>query len=168
MKKHGRPLLSDTAWVAGLTLLIAAIATGACLGQTSPETKSPALPFTVTITGPSEIKTGVEVDVRVTITNTSNHDVSAGSFYVDGVDTGYTYDVRDSAGNPAQKKSIVMSGSIKFGRLKPGESAEEGTLVNRVFNMTRPGRYTIQVSRQVGDSKGTVVKSNTITVTVTP
>jgi len=168
MKKHGRPLLSDTAWVAGLTLLIAAIATGACLGQTSPETKSPALPFTLTISGPAEVKTGSGVEVRVKITNTSTREIDAGTFYVDGVDTGYTYDVRDSAGNPAQKKSIVMSGSIRLAKLKPGGSVEKGTLVSRIFDMTRPGQYEIQLSRAVGGPKDAVVKSNKITVTITP
>jgi hypothetical protein len=149
-------------------LLVSAAVAAACPGQTGPDAKSSALPFTITISGPAEVKAGSEVDVRVKITNTSTREVNAGAFYVDGVDTGYTYDVRDSAGNPAQKKNIVMSGSVKFVRLKPGESAEERTLVNRVFDMTRPGQYEIQLSRTVGGPKDAVVKSNKITVTITP
>jgi hypothetical protein len=152
-----------------LSMLLASIAVAvACPGQTSPDTKSSALPFTITISGPAEVKTGSGVEVRVKITNTSTREIDAGTFYVDGVDTGYTYDVRDSAGNPAQKKNMVMSGSIRLARLKPGESVEKGTLVSRIFDMTHPGQYEIQLSRAVGGPKDPIVKSNKVTVTITP
>jgi hypothetical protein len=41
--------------------------------------------------------------------------------------------------------------------------------VSRLHDMSRPGQYVIQVSRYVSDNlKDGVLKSNIITVTVTP
>jgi len=41
--------------------------------------------------------------------------------------------------------------------------------VSRLFDMTEPGKYVIQVYRRAtDDGRGAIVKSNTITVTVTP
>src|ERR1700683_2008882 len=75
--------------------------------------KSYAPPFSITISGPADVKVGSEIEVRVQITNTSAHDISAGSFYVDGVDTAYEYDVRNSAGELPERKTREMAGSIK-------------------------------------------------------
>ncbi len=154
--------------LSSLLLALAAIAV-VSPSQGAHDTKSSTLPFSITITAPAEIKVGSEIEVRVQMTNTSANEISAGTFYVDGVDTAYSYDVRDSAGNPSRRRTSDMAGSVKLGTLKPGETTEEGTLVGRVFNMTRPGQYTIQLSRAVsGSPKAQVVKSNKLTITVTP
>lgn len=61
---------------------------------------------------------------------------------------------------------IPMGGGPSFS-LDPGKSFSEPVEVNqRAYDLTRPGKYTIQWEGR--DSSGTVMKSNAITVTITP
>ncbi|HUJ31712.1 MAG TPA: hypothetical protein VLY23_10565 [Candidatus Acidoferrum sp.] len=147
-----------------LVLLAAALA-APCLSQegnaTSPD-------FSLTISAPAHIKVGSEVDLTIKITNTSTHDIDAGSFYADGVDMAYRYELRDSVGNLVRNKHREMIGSIRAKTLKPGDSAEEKVLISRIADMTRPGQYKLRVSRTVGGPTDGVVKSNEIALTVTP
>lgn len=159
MKEPMRVLLWCT-----VVATLAAIPTLDTAGQ---KAKGPLAPFSIAITGPTEAKAGSEIEIRVTMTNTSDHDIDAGSFFVDGVDTAYKYEVRDGKGNLAEKKVKQLAGSIRMETLKPGENTEEGTLVSRVCNMSRADRYEIQLSRAISnDAKQGVVKSNKITITV--
>jgi hypothetical protein len=93
-----------------------------------------------------------------------------------GSDIAYQYDVRDLSGNPAAK---VPKEHPEIGApfhvwpcvVKPGESTTlDENLISREYDMTRPGKYAISVSRFIeGDRKEAgVVKSNVITVTVIP
>jgi hypothetical protein len=92
-----------------------------------------------------------------------------------GVDFYHRYEVRDNSGNSAQKRSINHPeiGSTGHGWpsrvLKPTASldvASDG--ISGLYDSTQPGRYTIQVARDVsGDPKDGEVRSNMITVTVT-
>jgi len=51
---------------------------------------------------------------------------------------------------------------------RPNESTKENIALSDLYDLSHPGQYTIQVSRAVSDKpKDGVVKSNTITVTVT-
>jgi len=133
-------------------------------------------PFTVTISAETPVvKAGKQVIVDVTVTNISKHEIDGGGVVNEmlGMDTYDTYDIRDNVGNPAGKNTIKHPNGVGRGTLpiiiKPGESkvvsADE---LGIVYNLSRPGEYTIQLSRRVAfDPKAGVVKSNTITVTVT-
>ncbi len=95
----------------------------------------------------------------------------------------YQIDVRDEAGNlrpeteevrrlkdeqvKDSQNGVPFTGSIVFGTLKPGESKIERVDISRVYDMNTPGKYTIEVYQTDPESK-TVVRSNVITVTVTP
>jgi hypothetical protein len=130
-------------------------------------------------TGPNSytVKTGSDVFVKVHLTNTSkrrlflNYDKDSRT----NVDFFHRYEVRDSAGNAAQKRAINHPeiGSTGHGwparALKPGESMDiTGDDISRLFDLSQPDEYTIQLSRSVSDDpKENVVKSNTITVKVT-
>jgi hypothetical protein len=52
--------------------------------------------------------------------------------------------------------------------LKPGESRTSELDAAKLYDMTKPGLYTIRVEQPDPTNPGTVVKSNVITVTVTP
>jgi hypothetical protein len=53
-------------------------------------------------------------------------------------------------------------------KLKPGEAQAGTATITRLYDLSRPGNYTIQVSQPLSDNpEDGVVKSNTITVTVT-
>jgi hypothetical protein len=51
--------------------------------------------------------------------------------------------------------------------LKPGETLKDEIVVTKLFDLSTPGKYTIQVDRHDDEGK-TTVKANAITVTVTP
>jgi hypothetical protein len=62
---------------------------------------------------------------------------------------------------------LPLGGGPSF-RLDPGKSYSESVEVNRgVYDLTRPGKYTIQWQGHYPSSK-TVMKSNAITLTVVP
>jgi hypothetical protein len=54
--------------------------------------------------------------------------------------------------------------------LQPGESLPKALLVlTKFYDLSGPGKYTIQVSRAVPkELGGGLIKSNAITVTITP
>lgn len=51
--------------------------------------------------------------------------------------------------------------------MKPGETMTDRVNVSKVYDLTQPGRYTIQFQRLDPETK-TFVKSNEITVTLRP
>jgi len=121
------------------------------------------------------VKAGAEVGIDIVKTNTSKHEEDCVAIHnnMTGLDDKYQFDVRDSGGNPVDKRGIehpepliTPPGSCT---LKPGESqASGGNTITRLFNLSRPANYTIQVSQPVSDNpEDGVVKSNTITVTIT-
>jgi hypothetical protein len=110
------------------------------------------------------------VELRVRLTNTSDHEINGSTVNVNGFSPAYLYDVRDQSGNAIQQKQIDPGhqGSAQVIMLKPGESRAETTRIDEAFDLW-PDTYTIQLSRPVSDEPGaSVVKSNKITITVTP
>jgi len=133
-------------------------------------------PFTIEIsTEQPVVKIGSEVSLKVRLTNTSKRvmDCSATISNMTGVDPNYVFDVRDDANNSVPPRVLehpeLATGQPVSRSLKPGESFTDEEEVSRLLNMSRPGRYTIQVSRRVSDNKkdGSIT-SNAITVTVEP
>jgi hypothetical protein len=122
------------------------------------------------------VKAGSEIYIKVHLTNTSTHDLELG-YDADsraGVCFGHQYDVRDSKGNPVQKRTISHPeiGSTGHGwparSLKPSESIDIcDDRISGLYDLSRPGEYAIQLFRAVSDNlKDAVVKSNAITVKV--
>jgi hypothetical protein len=61
----------------------------------------------------------------------------------------------------------ITSGHAVFRTVKPGESVIDSEAIGRLFDMTKPGKYVIQVSRRIADGGNErVVKSNKIILTV--
>ncbi len=138
--------------------------------------------FSLTIAAPKEpVKEGEELQLLVTVTNTSNRTISfitsPGPIPEDSLL--YEINVRDAQGNPApasaylrtRDKRIPIDYGSRFARtLKPGESFVDQVTVTRFYDLSGPGEYTISVSRPMPPrqslGKGSV-KSNAVTVTVT-
>jgi len=140
--------------------------------------KSPQPPFSITISAEKpEVKAGSEVFIRIQMKNISDHEVDCSMAPTNGWDAAYQYDVRDAQGTLAERKPLVPGhpeikedSSIWPCVLKPGGSNSFDSYIGRRNDMTRPGKYMIQVSRFISGTRKEdgVVKSNTITVTVVP
>ena len=118
------------------------------------------------------VKAGEEIWIKIQLTNKSKQDVNCTSADVGPVSLSYQYDVRDSAGNPVKKLIAhpeLIPGHFRFCNLKPNETISNDNRISWLYDMTRPGKYIIQVSRSISeDEKSGVVKSNAIIITVTP
>jgi hypothetical protein len=131
------------------------------------------------IAGPDSytVKAGSDVFINVQIGSISKSDLAFGNDYDDrfGVERLNHYEVRDSKGNPAQKRTIKHPELGQTGHgwparaLKPSASLNLGTdRITGLYDLTRPGKYTIQISRAISDNpENGFVSSNAITITVT-
>ena len=73
---------------------------------------------------------------------------------------------KDAAAPPADPtRTIISIGSVGISGVAPGKTMEERTALNGLFDLTRPGRYTIHVEKKDDTSKA-VVKSNVVTVRI--
>jgi len=88
----------------------------------------------------------------------------------------YAFDVRDSQNRipPETEFARKSKGRAYFSNdhvfyLQPGESLPRAPLVvSKFYDLSRPDKYTIQVSRAVPkELSGGTIKSNFITITVT-
>jgi hypothetical protein len=133
-------------------------------------------PFSITLTAKNAtVKSGTSVWVKIQLTNNSAQDLDESGTIngMTGADPNLSFDVRDEDGKLKQKKvhkhAELASGKPINRTIAPGQTLEEEQDVSRLFDTTEPGKYVIQVSRRVSDDqKNKLVKSNTITVTVTP
>ena len=143
-------------------------------GATSPS-------FTLSIRGGDdagtryEFKVGSMVAITVSMTNITNHDIDY-SGYFRHLDEQFSYLVWDEDGKPAEKVSFgdpdLSSSSQYWSAISPGKTKTYEADIEEIYKFDRPGKYTVQVSRPDGDyldesGKPVVVKSNTITITIT-
>jgi hypothetical protein len=78
--------------------------------------------------------------------------------------------VRDEHGKLVPKRTyphpeLGFPGSVKFGAMVPGETTTEEQEVSALYDMRKPGKYTIQVWKRDPDYD---IKSNVVTITVPP
>jgi hypothetical protein len=131
--------------------------------------------FSLAISTPREtVKTGSNIELLVKLTNDTNHEITLSSrnTYCD-----YKLEVGDSNGHSApeteQKRTLNCSAYADAGRhviiqLKPGEHHEDLIFMNQLFDMNRPNKYTVRLTRDIPKQLGQgQVSSNTIAITVT-
>jgi hypothetical protein len=127
-------------------------------------------PFALSISSEPVFALGSAVEVRIRLTNTSAHEIHGSAMNVDGFAISYNYDVRDQSGNKLEQKPFDQSrriGGPTF-TLKPGQTQGDSTNLSEYYDIS-PGKYTVQLSKPVSDEpRAEVVKSNKISVTVTP
>jgi hypothetical protein len=126
-------------------------------------------------------KSGSGLTAKVTLTNTSNHEIII--FMEKGTTVGeldYDVEVRDDKGGLATKtkyhravkgedtgETTITVVSPGPRHLQPGKSFEEEIVLNKLYDLTKPGQYTAQVERKDETTK-IKVKSNKIAFTVIP
>lgn len=119
----------------------------------------------------NSVSEGTPINLSMYITNHTANEIGDSSMYERGFNYGYSYDIRTESGtvlkertrNPNQRH--LLSGRMEI--IKPGETRKDGCLLSEGFDLSA-GRYFIQVRTtiRVGDVQ-TVVRSNTVVLTVT-
>jgi hypothetical protein len=140
-------------------------------------------PFSITISSPKDsVPHGGEVTVKITLTNISDHEINLER--APREDQGQSHHaviIRDDHGDLVPQKKPVRVGKDEAEReinalphgsqilftLKPGESLKDGIVLDGMYDLSQPGKHTIQIERYDYVTKA-VVKSNTITFTLTP
>jgi hypothetical protein len=132
-------------------------------------------PFKIAITAEhSTVAAGSDVVIDVSLTNNSDHDVYEGVMYMDrtALDSTFLFEVHDEYGKLVAKRTYphpeLATGSVKFRTIRVGETYTQAQRVSAQYDMRQPGKYTIQVSRRISDNPGNDIKSNIVTITVSP
>jgi hypothetical protein len=140
--------------------------------------RNPEASFSIVIRASQDVvKIGSPISVEVTKTNQSNHVINNSK--VRSVSPPYEIDIKDDQGNSrpetesfrqakkSREADLSHSFSVAYGNLKPGESDRDRIDLNGYYDVGLSGTYTIQLHQFDSETKK-IVKSNTITVTVTP
>ena len=149
-------------------------------GQTSKST--PTISLTIRATRDSA-RIGAPIIIKVNLKNISDHDVQL-VMENGGKDSGL--EVRDAHGKlvpdtvlgsvwnghpqskiPQEVPMHDLEGQLLFGVLKPEDTETWEVDANKFYQIREPGKYVIQVCRVDPDNAG-VVRSNKLTITVTP
>jgi hypothetical protein len=128
----------------------------------------------------SGYKVGEEVRIQVSWKNNSDQPI----FYAPEIptaDTSYKVYVEDDKGNPAPETSLgrrVRTGTDEFGHttirvfktapgrtIAPGESVSEEIVLNKLYDLSKPGRYAVRLNGR--DDPDGSSPSNTLTITLT-
>jgi hypothetical protein len=165
------------------TILIVLATAAGCCGQSKPAVFCGPLAtgekprYTLQISAPkSSLSAASEVRIKVTATNISDCGILVLEFRPEDLRSGFRLDAHDSQGMLAPLARSTPSalsikdlpaGSQRATALGPGQSCEAELDISKTYRLDRPGKYTIQV-RQLYERPDTWVKSNTITLTVTP
>ncbi len=154
-----------------MVLAILCLATAGLAQEAGP--KQPTI--SVVISTPHDtVKSGSDVDLKVTVTNISDHKIR----YYGSWGSRFRTEVRDSEGRliqelPRPKFQPTAGSGMGPIPLEPGEEVSfphgltRGLVVPPTYDLSRPDKYTIQGEDYDIENKMTV-KSNTITVTVVP
>jgi hypothetical protein len=128
-------------------------------------------PFKIAIAAESPtVVAESDVWIKVSLTNTSDQDVYEGAAYKTGnLDSTFRFEVRDNHRKMVPKRTYphpeLEPGSVRFRTISRGETYTQDQRVSALYDMRKSGKYTIQVWRRNPDYD---IKSNIITVTVTP
>ena len=153
-----------------LLLAVASAAFGSVQDRTAKQ------PFRIDISAAAEtVKVGSGVDITIVLKNVSAAPLScsANISELTGQDPNLQFDVRDNRGHLIPKRvyphpELAQGNAILNCAIKPGKSRTDHQDIGRIYDMTRPGKYIVQVSRPISytDKKAGVVKSNKVTITV--
>jgi hypothetical protein len=86
------------------------------------------------------------------------------------VDPNFLFDLPENGERPVPRKQCKFPetfGHAEFGTLKAGDSITHDVNLRRLFELKKPGKYTLQVSRLILKAMGgRSVKSNLLAITV--
>jgi hypothetical protein len=79
-------------------------------------------------------------------------------------ETGRGHTLRTGEDSPTGETYLIISSPMNID-VPPGGTIRREILINRLYDLSKPGKYTIQVERIIGSSS-VVIKSNALPVTV--
>lgn len=148
---------------------------GASAQQTTPA-------FALTLSGgtrnraSTDFRVGSTIWITIVQTNKGSNSIDCTEIAQNGINTSYHYEVTDEDGKPLERVTRPHMDTepkdVHPCNLAAGKSVTGEEELNDIFNLDRPGKYTVQVWRwdpDTKDSQGNPVKvySNTITITIT-
>jgi hypothetical protein len=132
--------------------------------------QNPRSPLSMVITGPTTaVRLGSRLELRIEIRNNTEKPIPVGgSFRSEGVDTSFRYDCEDSSGKPLTKDPSGIGSLHEVPLLGAEKSREEIVDLNRACSFSIPGSYTVQVSYDNPDDANKPIKSNIVSIVVSP
>lgn len=147
------------------TLLVAALG----FAQPSPPASIPPPPFTIFASIPGDVvRAPSEILLEITLTNVSDQSIGIGVAFESPQWMRFGIDIRDSAGKTVaetEARRAARGGGDRGGpliKLEPGKVLHTEIILNRLYDLSQPGQYTVQVQRD-DLTRGFVVKSNIVT-----
>jgi hypothetical protein len=145
------------------------------LPPSQPRVQHSSEAFSLTVaTAQSTFAVGIDVKVSTTLTNNSDRQIT---LMDKRRDCDYPVQVQSADGKPTPLTNyggqLNCSTGAGLGRnilvtLNPGQSTQDEILVSNVRDMTKPGKYLVEVWRTIPKDLGpNPVKSNAITITIT-
>jgi hypothetical protein len=128
-------------------------------------------PFSLTISNDmGSVKAGKNVFIRIAEQNLTDNVLNCSSWVTSSTDMSYRYTVKDSDGHTltARRGADKMDGSYRACELEANRSMSGEYLISWLYDLSKPGTYTVQVTRAVSnDESSPVVTSNIITIIIT-
>jgi hypothetical protein len=148
------------------------------IGPASPRKPNP--PFSLAIAVADQpVQLGTQVRVTITLKNNSDYDIAFDSSSVPGeAEFHYSVLLLDDDGKPVPetKYSRILQGkehetyteNVLSVTIQPNEEAKDDFVLNKLFDLSKPGKYTLQVARGIPETLGKgLVKSNVLSLVIT-
>jgi hypothetical protein len=168
-----------------VTLLVGITANAGARFQQPTQQVSPSFSLAISI-AKGVVKTGSPTQIDITVKNVSDHPISLSTLYIhpnveitdhvtvvdpNGSKSAETELARRSLGHSTAadeaRSPTVVTGKQVLLNLKAGQSFTYQLNIDELYDLSVPGKYSIQIERL--DAEANVsVKSNKITITVTP
>jgi dipeptidyl aminopeptidase/acylaminoacyl peptidase len=132
--------------------------------------------FQIEISAPSdEVQVGADARIVIALSNISDREILfAHRPGTNNPEFSYRIDVRNAAGRELEETAYAREARVRQqtnGRsvdyVQPGMSSVQTAHLTRLVNLSRPGRYTVRVSR-VDPATHAVVRSNEVTLNLVP
>jgi hypothetical protein len=146
-----------------------ALIIGSCIGGSAISAQTTADPFTLKLaTVGSQYEAGAKVWVEITQTNTSDRNISCSSWWVGSSNLTYEYDIRDGDGKALEERAHAATapGSFSTCELQSGQTQDGHYLLSWLYDLSKPGTYTVRVARRVANESPDHVRSNVITIRI--
>ena len=158
-----------------VVLVVAFTLSSVSFAQSGKPSETKQASFSIAIRMPSVVKAESELLLEIAMTNTSSKDISYGMVFGWPAWCMFQIDLRDAAGRLVPETAagqrtrngprvIISAVSLP---LAPGKTLRPQMILNRVFDLSQPGEYTVQ-ARRTDSAAGVEVKSNVLSFRVPP